>query len=156
MMENLKQAWLARTARERLYLGAAALFLLSVAFWLGLVEPLRTAGARAEKALPDLRRQAAEMRRLGDEAGRLKSAAGQPATLPGAAALAEMATRLRVPATVTSAGDGRFDVRLEPAPMAGLSEWLGAVRGSHRLFVREARLNAAGEGRVSGTLVLGQ
>lgn len=74
-MNALQHAWAARAPRERVALGLAGGVLLAAALWVWAIEPLITAGARAEKRLPELHRQAAEIDRLAKQAGELRAQA---------------------------------------------------------------------------------
>jgi type II secretory pathway component PulM len=142
--------------RERMLVLVGGAFLLCVGFWFGIAEPMREAGRKADRVLPELRRETAEMRRLAAEVEQLKAKAGQPALTPEAATLIGEASQRGFSPRIVETGDGGFSVRLDGVAMARLVEWLSGLSGSHRLYVREARLNDAGEGMVSGELVLGQ
>ncbi len=156
MIRTIQRRLASLEPRERTLILAGGVFLLCVGIWLGVVEPLRQAGLKADKILPELRQQNAEMMRLADEARELKAKAGQPALTPEISTLIAEATQRGFSPRISETGRGSFDVRLDGVTMPKLAEWLSLLSGNHRLFVNEARLNDAGEGLVSGELVLGQ
>lgn len=145
----------AMAPRERLLVLVGGAFLLCVGLWFGVAEPLREAGKKADRVLPELRRETGEMRRLAAEVEQLKVKAGQPAITPELATLVGEASQRGFSPRITETGDGGFSVHLDGVAMSRLTDWLSGLSGRHRVYVREARLNDAGEGLVSGELVLG-
>ncbi len=144
--------WQSRTPRERLLLRAAAASLVLALLWLLVLEPLRVAGNKAERALPALHRQAAEMRLLAAETRQLQAHAGPVAV--SATDLEKGAGHFGLAPAITPQGEGRFAVRLQGVSLTALLDWLGHVQRESHLFVWQARLRAAGEGRVEAQLVL--
>jgi type II secretory pathway component PulM len=146
----------AMAPRERLLVLVGGAFLLCVGLWFGVAEPLREAAKKADRVLPELRRQTAEMHQLASEVNQLKAKASQPPLSPETATLVGEASQRGFSPRIIETGDGGFAVHLDGVAMSRLVEWLSGLSGGHRLYVREARLNDAGEGLVSGELVLGQ
>lgn len=154
MMAALGTAWQGRTPRERAFLAAGLLVVIAALVYALAVAPLLAAGRKAERALPQLRHQAAEMASLADTAKRLKASAGQTVATPTASVLTQGAARFGLALQIAAGGEGDFEVQLSRAAMAALLDWLTAVQTEQRLFVREAVLSKADEGLVSGRLVL--
>lgn len=144
--------WQSRTPRERVLLRAAAGGLVLALLWLLLLDPLRVAGNKAERALPELHRQTAEMRTLAAEARRLQAHAGLVAV--SATDLEKSAGHFGLAPAITPQGEGRFAVRLQGVALTALLDWLGHVQRESHLFAWQASLRAAGEGRVEAQLVL--
>lgn len=155
-MNALQHAWAARAPRERVALGLAGGVLLAAALWVWAIEPLITAGARAEKRLPELHRQAAEIDRLAKQAGELRAQAASPVATPAPEVLAASARAAGLAVQIEAGAPGEYPVRVERAAMAALQAWLASLAAEPHLFVREARLDPLADGQVTGQLVLGR
>lgn len=154
MKAALGVAWQAREPRERAFLAAGVTVVAAALIYVFAIDPLWVAGRKAERALPQLRRESTEMASLADTAKRLKALAGQTVALPAAAVLSQCAARFGLSPQVTTRGEGGFDVQLNRASMAGLEDWLVQLQTEQHLFVREAQLSNVGEDLVSGRLAL--
>jgi len=154
MMAALRTAWQGREPRERVFLAVGALVVLAALIYALAIAPLLAAGRKAERVLPQLRHQAAEMASLAATARQLKARPDQLATSPTPSVLTQGAARFGLSPQIVASGDGGFDIQLNRAAVVSLADWLAAVQAEQRLFVREARLTAVGEGLVAGQLAL--
>jgi general secretion pathway protein M len=154
MMAALGAAWQAREPRERAFLAAGVTVVAAALIYVFAIDPLWVAGRKAERDLPQLRRESAEMASLADTAKRLKAQTGQTIAQPAAALLSQTAARFGLSPQVTAGGEGGFEIQLNRASMAGLGDWLTQLQSEQHLFVREAQLSNVGEGVVSGRLAL--
>lgn len=154
MMASMKEAWRARAPRERAFLSIGAGFLGLVLVYLLAVDPMLAAGRKAERALPELRRQDAAMTALAERARELRAQPLPAAAVPDPAALGEQARRAGLALQLAPADDGSVSVKVDQVAAAALFGWLADVQDGSRLFVREADLGASGPGKVSGTLSL--
>lgn len=155
MSAALQGWWRRRAARERFILLAGAGVVLVAMLYVLAVEPLLAAGRQAAAALPELRRQASEMRAMAAEAGQLAARARSPAPAVGVADLNAGLAGAGLVGRVTAQGEAGYAVQLEAAPMSGLVTWLEQAQRGQRLYVRHAQLRAVGQGKVSGRLLLG-
>lgn len=155
-MMALQHAWAARAPRERIALGLAGGVVLAAGLWTWAIDPLLTAGARAEKRLPELHRQAAEIDRLAKQAGELRALAASPVAAPAPEVLTASARAAGLAVHIEAGAPGEYQVRVERAAMAAMQTWLAGLATEPRLFVREARLDPLADGQMAGQLVLGR
>lgn len=149
----MSEIWRRRSPRERrmLIVGGGA---LAVALsYVLIIAPLIAAGEKAQRALPELRRQTAEVLRLSEEVRRLRTRPA-PAATADAAALTAAALRAGLTAKVEPAPGGGFVVRVQGASFAALGGWLGEAQATYRVAVREATLRPAATSGVDAELVL--
>ncbi len=154
MISAVKQAWLARAPRERVFLSIGVVFVLLTLAYLLAFKPLASAAQRADRALPELRRQDAAMAALMSKAKVLKAKPLPAIAVPEAAALTQQAKQSGLALQIASDGEGGFNVQLNQVEFTGLLDWLNEVQSGSHMFVRESQLDAAGPGQVSGHLVL--
>jgi general secretion pathway protein M len=149
---RLQAHWLHISRREQqLVLGALALLLLALLWWLGLAPALATLRS-VEKQRPLLDAQWQQMQRLQAQAQTLQA---QPRlAVDDAQALLEAAMKpLGASAQWTLSGE-RVSVTLHGAPADALAQWLAQARLNARAVPGEARLVRNASGSWDGTLVL--
>lgn len=131
----LREAWAARTSRERVLLSVAAALLVGVLGWYGLVAPL---GRAAEDAEAD--RRAAAERLTAVETGAREIKALSRARSPSAAEMEAL--------VVQSAGEAGLTLDRRRAEADGVTVWMDAVPPT-QLFAWLERLQAR-QVRVAG------
>lgn len=156
---QLALAWHARTEQERKFLVVGAGVVLGALVYMLFIGPAVTGRAQLEKALPQLRQDAAQLRSMAVEAGELSRqppAQGTPMSREGlTASLTAMGL---TPQSVTMTGEFA-KVQLSAVPFASLVGWLDGQRREGRISVQEASISAqsdSGGGKVDATLTLRQ
>jgi general secretion pathway protein M len=157
LRERLAVAWLARTEQERTFLtigGAVAAALLVYAL---AIAPAVSGRAALEKALPQLRQDAAQMRAMAAEAGELaRQPAQQVQPITRDSVAASLAAVSITPVSLTVSGE-TARMQLTGVSFANLVGWLDAQRREARLGVQEAAITAKEPaGQVDATLTLRQ
>jgi general secretion pathway protein M len=155
--ERLAVAWLARSEQERKMLtigGAVAAVLLVYALF---VAPALTGRAELEKALPQLRQDAAQMRAMALEAGTLaRQPVAQVAPMTRESLTASLAALSINPASLAVTGE-TARLQLHGVSFANLVGWLDAQRREARITVQEAAVTAQdAAGQVDANLTLRQ
>lgn len=135
LQTQVREAWQARTARERLLLGVMAGLLLVVLIWLGVIAPLNRwvadSAARRDAAL-------AQLAQVRTDAAQISAArAGEGGS---AGDLANLLTETAVQAGVTVArsqpeGAGDLTVFIEGGQPAQVFGWIATLRQSHGVGV---------------------
>jgi len=114
--------WRGRAPREQWTLGLGGLCVLAVVLWIGVIDPLSQAAARAEARLAAARELDTWMLRVSEEAER-RRAAGQPvgelATLASLSGL--------VSASTADVGFGQTLKRVVPEESGAVRLWFEAV-----------------------------
>lgn len=155
--QSLAEFWIARDARERTMLAAAAVAAVLGLFYALLIDPALTGRDQLNKNLPELRRQVAQLQVLAKEAAAFS---GKP--IPPATATSEenirtaLARRGLKPQSVLLTGD-LVKVQLAAVSFAGTLEWLDETQKSARLSVVDANIVALAQpDMVNATLTLRQ
>jgi general secretion pathway protein M len=150
-------AWNARTDQERKFLtGGGAVVLLALLYTL-LVAPAVEGRARLQRALPDLRQQAAQLQALGAEAAALAREPVAPVTpMTRETLAASLRTRGLTPESLAMTGEFA-KLRLTGVSFANLVAWLDAERRENRVTLQDATVSAqTPAGQVDATLTLRQ
>ncbi|WP_426116362.1 type II secretion system protein GspM [Massilia sp. PWRC2] len=154
---QLTLAWLARTAQERKLLTIGAGVVAGALIYVLFINPAVTGRSQLQKALPQLRQDAAQLRSMALEASelaRLPPAQGAPMSRE---ALAASLTQMGMTAQSLSMTGEFAKLTLTGVPFASLVGWLDAQRRDGRINVQDASISAAGEGgKVDATLTLRQ
>lgn len=156
--------WSGLSPRERTLIGVAAAILVLVGGWYGVVNPLLSARANAERAwlrtgddLVNVERAAARARaatgapqKQQNSRPANQSAAGLRAATAGAARAAGLSISRLQPE-----GETAVRVWIDEAPATDVYDWLLKAEREHGLSVQEASLvSRRGDGRVSVEVTL--
>ena len=140
--QSLSEFWMARDARERAILAAAATAAALGLFYALLIDPALTGRSQLNKNLPELRQQVALLQALSKEAAALSGKAASPApTLSQESIKTALAGKGLKPQSVTLSGD-LAKVQLASASFAGMLAWLDDMQKTARLSVVDANIVA--------------
>jgi general secretion pathway protein M len=157
LKSQLAVSWHARTEQERKFLAIGAGVVVGALVYMLFIGPAFTGRAQLEKALPQLRQDAAQLRSMAVEAGELSRqppAQGTPMSREGL--VASLTAMGMTPQSVTMTGEFA-KVQLSAVPFAILVGWLDGQRREGRISVQDASIGAQGEGgKVDATLTLRQ
>lgn len=155
--QSLAEFWIARDARERTMLAAAAVAALLGLFYALLIDPALTGRDQLNKNLPELRRQVAQLQVLAKEAVAFSGKSIPPATATSEESIrTALARRGLKPQSVLLTGD-LVKVQLAAVSFAGTLEWLDEMQKSARLSVADANIVALAQpDMVNATLILRQ
>ncbi|MEF9995809.1 MAG: type II secretion system protein GspM [Burkholderiaceae bacterium] len=128
-MEKLRQFWLERAPRERMWLAAGGVFVALAAGFLIALEPAWKGMARLERSLPATRAASAELNAMLAQARGLRE---RPAVAVAAgdirSAIDASTQRAGVkPARLQAAADGDLQLGFANVPYAAWSSWLAAA-----------------------------
>jgi general secretion pathway protein M len=157
MLEQLREWWQARDARQRALIAIGGAALAVAALWAYAWEPLAADRARLTTALPTLRAQAQQVAQQAAEVDRLRAAARSRGGPASQSAVAETLKAAGVGVTgVAVLGGGRVQVNAGVVPFDALVRAIAQLAAAHGLAVETIALKAAGEpGKVRvETLVL--
>jgi general secretion pathway protein M len=157
LKERLAVYWIARTEQERKFLAAGAAVAVLALVYVLFVGPALDGRAQLQKALPDLRQQAAQLQAMAQEAGAL---AHQPAVqltpMTRDSLTASLAARSIVPQSLSMTGE-YAKLQLNNVSFANLVTWLDTQRRENRITVQDASISAnATAGQVDASLTLHQ
>lgn len=154
---QLVLGWIARSTQERKLLVIGAGVVLGTLVYLLLINPAVTGRAQLQKALPQLRQDAAQLRGMALEASELSRLPPAQGTPMSREALAASLTQMGLtPQALTMTGEFA-KLTLTAVPFASLVGWLDAQRRDGRITVQDASISAAGEGgKVDAMLTLRQ
>ncbi|WP_426195472.1 type II secretion system protein GspM [Massilia sp. DWR3-1-1] len=154
---QLALGWIARTEQERKFLTIGAGVVLGTLVYLLFISPAVSGRAQLEKALPQLRQEAAQLRSMALEASELsRQAPAQGAPMARETLLASLTAMGITPQSLTMTGEFA-KVQLSAVPFSSLVGWLDNQRREGRISVQDASIGAAGEGgKVDATLTLRQ
>jgi general secretion pathway protein M len=157
LRERALAYWLARTEQERKFLAAGAAVVVVALVYALLLAPAIEGRATLQRALPELRQQAAQLQSMAAEASSLAAnPAPAPAPMTREALSASMAQRSLNPASLTLTGE-YAKVQFNNVSFANLVAWLDAQRRENRVQVQDAAFTAlAAQGQVDATLTLRQ
>ena len=157
---QLAVGWIARTEQERKFLVIGAGVVLGALVYLLFISPAVTGRAQLNKALPQLRQEAAQLRSMALEASELARqppAAGIP--MARETLTASLTAMGMTPQSLTMTGEFA-KVSLTGVPFSSLVSWLDTQRREGRINVQDATIGAAagdsGGGKVDATLTLRQ
>lgn len=154
---QLALGWIARTEQERKFLTIGAGIVLGTLVYLLFISPAVTGRAQLQKALPQLRQDAAQLRSMAVEAAEL---ARQPPALGAPMARESLAASLTAMGMTAQSltMTGEFaKLSLTAVPFSSLVSWLDTQRREGRINVQDASISAAGDGgKVDATLTLRQ
>ena len=157
LRERALAYWLARTDQERKFLGVGAGVAAFALIYLVFIDPALTGREQLQRALPELRQQAAQMQTLAAEAQALNA---QPA--PSVAPMtrdsltASLAARGLTAASLTLTGE-YAKAQFDGVSFANLVAWMDAQRRENRVLVQDAVFTAKDPvGQVDATLTLRQ
>ena len=152
---TLARRWRALAARERLALGALALFLLLVLLYLLLWQPVQQRLAAARTGYEQQRALHAYLQAQAPLARSLAStpqASLDPARLQGVVTASAAEQGLTVE-RLDSEGDGSLEVSLQAAPFAQLLRWF-VVLERQGVRIAEVGLDRSEDNRVAARLTL--
>ena len=157
---QLVVAWIARTEQERKFLTIGAATVLGALVYLLFISPAVTGRAQLQKALPQLRQDAAQLRSMALEASELaRQPPAQGAPMARETLVASATAMGITPQSVTMTGEFA-KVQFSGVPFSSLVGWLDAQRRDGRISVQDATISvasAAGDsGKVDATLTLRQ
>lgn len=154
---QLAVSWIARTEQERKFLVIGGGIVLGALVYILFISPAVTGRAQLEKALPQLRQDAAQLRTMAVEASELaRQPPAQGAPMSRETITASLSGMGLTPQSVTMTGEFAR-VQLSVVPFASVVGWLDAQRRDGRITVSEASIGAQGEGgKVDATLTLRQ
>ena len=157
LRSQLAVGWMARTEQERKFLTIGAGVVVGALVYLLFISPATTGRAQLEKALPQLRQEAAQLRTMAVEASELsRQPPAQGAPMSRETLTASLTGVGLTPQSVTLTGEFA-KVQLSAVPFANLVGWLDAQRRDGRISVTEASIGAQGDGgKVDATLTLRQ
>lgn len=140
--ERFHALWLARTAQERRFLAAGGAVVLFALLYLLLLAPALEGRAQLQRALPQLRQQAAELQSMAREANSLARAPTvQVAPLTREAVSASLSARGLTPQSLSLTGE-YIKLQLNNVPFANLVSWLDEQRRANRVLVQDAVVTA--------------
>jgi general secretion pathway protein M len=162
MVEQLREWWRARNARERWLIGGGGTLLLVAVLWAYVWAPIASERARLIASLPALRVQAQHVAQQAAEVARLRTAvrsrteSGPPQrTIEDAMNAAGFAEGF---AGVAALGGGRFQVNLGVVPFDALLRVVAQLAEGHGFAVETIALkstNEAGKVRVESLVLQG-
>jgi general secretion pathway protein M len=137
--------WQGREPRERKMMAAGAMALALVLVYLIGIAPAQLGISRLQKALPQLRLQAASMQALASQAQQLNTTLPPPAVLSTHDTIQASLMRrgLKAQSVVVTADQVR--IQLNNASFAMLIEWLDEIQKSARLSVVETSFTSLAE-----------
>jgi general secretion pathway protein M len=157
LRESFDAFWEERTLSERRMLTLCALFVGAVLVYLILFAPALKGRVEAEKNLPQLHQEAAQMQALLAEAKQYASQAAPSITPMTKDSLEAMLTQRGLPPATIAVTSDFAKVQLSNIPFATLASWLGEVQKIHRISVLDANIvPQATLGNVNATLTLKQ
>jgi type II secretory pathway component PulM len=160
MIGRLREAWQARSARERGTIAIGVGALIVAALWAYVWVPIEADRARLVRALPTLRAQAEQLVRDSAEVERLRSAARSRGSASAPQRAVEDAMRAgglgEGYSGVAALGEDRIQVNLGVVPFDALVRVITQLAETHGLAVETIAVKATGEsGKVRvETLVL--
>jgi general secretion pathway protein M len=157
MKSQLAVGWISRTEQERKFLTIGAGVVLGALVYLLFISPAVTGRAQLQKALPQLRQDAAQLRSMALEASELsRQPPAQGAPMARETLVASLTAMGMTAQSVTMTGEFA-KVTLSGVPFSSLVSWLDSQRREGRISVQDATIGAAGEGgKVDATLTLRQ
>ena len=157
LKSQLAVDWLARTEQERKFLTIGGGVVLGALVYLLFISPAVTGRAQLQKALPQLRQDAAQLRTMALEAGDLARQPPAQGTPMARETLAASLTAMGMnPQSLTLTGEFA-KVSLTGVPFSSLVAWFDTQRREGRINVQDATISAAGEGgKVDATFTLRQ
>jgi len=155
--QSLAEFWIARDARERAMLAAAAVVVALGLFYALLIDPALTGRAQLNKSLPELRQQVALLQALAKEATALSGKSAPPVTVISEESIkVALAGKGLKPQSVQITGD-LAKVQLASVSFAGMLGWLDGIQKTARVSVLDANIVALAQpDMVNATLTLRQ
>lgn len=155
--ERTAALWLARTEQERRFLLVGGGVVLAALLYLLLVAPALEGRAQLNRALPQMRQQAAELQGMAQEATALEHAPHtQVAPLTREGVSSSLSGRGLTPQSLSMTGE-YIKLQLNNVAYAGLAGWLDEQRRANRVQVQDAVVTALPvAGQVDANLTLRQ
>lgn len=157
LKEGVLVYWNARTTQEQKFLAVGGGVVLLALVYSLFIGPAVEGRSNLQKALPELRQQAAQVQAMAAEAQAL-SGTGAPQVVPMTqeSLTASLGARSIKPESITMTGEFA-KVQVKEVAFANLVTWLDAQRRESRIMVQDMELAGQGaEGMVGGTLTLRQ
>ena len=153
MIEQLREWWTERDARERWLIGGGVAVLAMSALWAYVWMPIASERARLVASLPELRVQAQQVAQQAAEVERLRIATrSRKQSGPPQRAIEEAMKAAGFAegfAGVAALGGGRFQVNLSVVPFDALLRVVAQLAETHGLAVEKMALRSTNEpGRV--------
>jgi general secretion pathway protein M len=155
--DQLALYWLARTEQERKYLTVGGATVVGALVYMIFIGPALDGKAKLNRALPQMRVEAATMQALAQEAGELASRPA-PAVTPMTrdSLTASLTARSMTPASLLITGE-YAKIQLTGVAFANLYSWLDAQRRENRIGVEDVSVTAGSpDGQVDAQLTLRQ
>jgi general secretion pathway protein M len=155
--ERATTQWLARTEQERRFLAVGGAVVLLAILYLALVDPAVEGRARLNRALPQLRQQAAELQAMAQEANSLARAPTvQVVPLTRETVGASLNARGLTAQSLSVTGE-YIKVQMTNVAFPGLAAWLDEQRRANRVLVQDASITSLpAAGQVDASLTLRQ
>ncbi len=157
LMDQIGNFWTERDPRERRMLSVGAAVVAAALVYLVGFAPALQGTARLQKALPELRQQAASLQALAREAQALGAGSGAGATLSTQESIEAGLARKGLKAqSVVVTGD-LVRLQMNNVSFAGILDWLDETQKAARLSVAESSFTALAQtDMVNATLSLRQ
>ena len=154
MPDAFDRFWSARLPRERRMLSTGAALLSLLIIWLLLIEPAAEGRSRWQKALPELRRQLAQMRAISSELAALPAPL-EPASDWSSVSVERSLKDKGLSAQSLVVSDSGMTANFANVSFVSLVEWLQQTQSAAHLIVTEASMTARElPGRVDARLAL--
>ena len=143
-MEKLRQFWLERAPRERLWLASGGVFVALVLVYLLAIEPAWKGTQRLERSLPATRAANAELSAILAEARNLRERPAVAVAGGDARAALEASTKRAglKPARLQTGADGDIQLVFANVPYAAWSTWLASAERELGVRVISAKIKA--------------
>lgn len=157
LKEGVLVYWNARTAQERKFLAVGGGVVLLALVYSLFIGPAVEGRANLNKALPELRQQAAQLQSMAAEAQSVaRDGVAQVVPMTQESLTASLAARSIQPGSITMTGEFA-KIQVKEVAFANLVTWLDAQRRESRILVQDMEIAAQGSaGMVGGTLTLRQ
>ncbi|NEX61352.1 type II secretion system protein M [Noviherbaspirillum sp. 17J57-3] len=155
--QQVASFWGDRNPRERRILGAGAIALVLVLYYVLLIDPALGGRAMLQKQLPSLRQQTAEVQSMTREATELGGKTRPPPPLLSKDMIdSALSSRGLKSQSVVVTGE-QVKVQLNGASFAGITDWLADAQRTARLAVTDANIEAQEkQDTVNATITLRQ
>jgi len=155
--ERATAYWIARSEQERRYLGVGFGVVLLALVYMGLIEPAVEGRAQLQRALPELRLQAAELAGMAQEARLLVGQQPAPVTPMTRDTLATSLKARGITPNLLEATNDYARLQVSGVSFANLMAWLDAQRRENRVAVQQGSFSAQdAAGQVDANLTLRQ
>lgn len=142
-MKNLRELWMAKTARERKLLSFALIFVVCSALYVFLWQPAEKARTALQQSLPQMRAEAARMREQALEIGKLKKGIPQTASTDLKTDIALSASRHHISVTAIDVdGEGHARTVVDKIPFDDWIVWLEKLQQENHLHLEAVKIDS--------------